>query len=91
MGSAKKLFKKVGKSVGIGGGQKAADTVAMAEIATGKTAKSMTEELSSTPEQRAEAARRRSRRSGRRGLMMAGRLGGGGGQAGEDKNTLGSA
>lgn len=47
--------------------------------------------VAATPEQRADAARRRARRSGRRGLMTAGRLGGGGGQAGADKNTLGSA
>lgn len=94
MGSAKKILKKVGKSVGIGGDQKAADTVAMAEIATGRTVKSMTDELSGaaaqvTAQKGAAAARKRRRGfGGQRSLLYASRLGG---QAGEDQNTLGSA
>ena len=95
MGSAKKMFKKVGKAVGIGGGQKAADTIGMAEIATGRTVKSMTDELSGAPEQVAAqkgaiAARKRRRGfGGQRGLLYASRLGGAG--RGEDQDTVGSA
>ena len=96
MGSAKKIFKKVGKAVGVGGGQKPADTVAMAEIATGTPVKTLADQLSAAPEQTkaqagaAAARKRRGGRVGQRGLLYASRLGGGGAGRGEDRTTLGA-
>jgi hypothetical protein len=96
MGSAKKMFKKAGKAVGIGGGQQADDTVAMAEIATGTSVKSLADQLSAAPEQTkaqagaAAAKKRRGGRVGQRGLLYASRLGGGGAGRGEDQTTLGA-
>lgn len=92
MGSAKKMFKKIGSAVS--GKSKDKGMFPVVEAMTGKTVKSMTDELSGTPEQMAAqkgavAARKRRRGfGGQRGLLYASRLGG---QAGEDKNTLGSA
>lgn len=94
MGAAKKVFTKVAKSAGIVKENKFAKAMvnAGAELEAGRDPTDKAPMVAvATPEQRAAAAKRRARRSGRRGLMMAGRLGGGGGQAGEDKNTLGSA
>jgi|DEB0MinimDraft_10_1074344.scaffolds.fasta_scaffold00388_12 hypothetical protein len=97
MGSAKKMIKKVGKAVGVGGGQKAADTVAMAEIATDTSVKSMTDELSAAQDQTkaqtgaAAARKKRGGRVGQRGLLYASRLGGRGGGRGDTQDTLGSA
>jgi hypothetical protein len=94
MGSAKKIMMKVATESGI---IKKVPKVlqplakAGAELEAGRDPTDKAA-MVGTPEQRADAARRRARRSGRRGLMTAGRLGGGGGgQAGEEKNTLGSA
>ena len=93
MGSAKKMFTKVVTESGlIKKVPKAVQPLAKAgaELEAGRDPTDKAP-MVGTPEQRAAAAKRRARRSGRRGLMTAGRLGGGGGQAGEDKNTLGSA
>jgi len=95
------VIKKVGGAIGIGP-KKKADTVAMAELATGKSVKSMTEEFSVSPqptEEQARAAAARNKRGvktgrrgiGQRGLLYASRLGGRGGGRGDTQDTLGSA
>jgi hypothetical protein len=90
------VVKKVGGAIGIGP-KKKADPIAMAEIATGKSVKSMTEELSVSPQQTeaqagaAAARKKRGGRVGQRGLLYASRLGGRGGGRGDTQDTLGSA
>ena len=85
------------KKITGGGGKKPADTVATAEIATGTSVKSMTEELSVSPQQTEEQAgaaaarKKRGGRVGQRGLLYASRLGGRGGARGDTQDTLGSA
>lgn len=99
MGSAGKIFTKIGTSAGIL--KKVPKIVqplvkAGAELEAGrdptdkaKTATALASERRVTRAERTEAAKRRARRAGRRGLMMAGRLGGGG-QEEETKTTLGA-
>jgi len=90
------VVKKVGGAIGIGP-KKKADPIAMAEIATGTSVKSLADQLSAAPEQTkaqvgaAAARKKRGGRVGQRGLLYASRLGGGGAGRGEDQNTLGSA
>ena len=78
-----------------GGGGKADNTVAMAELATGTPVKTLADQLSAAPEQTkaqagaAAARKRRGGRVGQRGLLYASRLGGGG--RNDTQDTLGSA
>jgi hypothetical protein len=99
MGSAGKIFTKIGTSAGI---LKKVPKIVQPLVKAGaaleagrdptdkaKTATALASERRVTRAERTEAAKRRARRAGRRGLMMAGRLGGGG-QEEEAKTTLGA-
>jgi len=92
------VVKKVGGAIGIGP-KKKADTVAMAELATGTTVKQLADQIAApaTPVQTAAQAgaaaarKKRGGRVGQRGLLYASRLGGRGGGRGDTQDTLGSA
>ena len=92
------VVKKVGGAIGIGP-KKKADTVAMAELATGTTVKQLADQIAApaTPVQTEEQARaaaarkKRGGRTGQRGLLYASRLGGRGGGRGDIQDTLGPA
>ncbi len=92
MGSAQKMFKKIGSAMGAGPNKKTPSKAVkdMAATASGTSAEEMAGKLTAQKAERAAAAKRRGRRMGRRGLMMAGRLGGGGGEQEETKTTLGA-
>jgi hypothetical protein len=94
MGSAKKMFTKLSSAVS--GKSKDKGMFPVVEAMTGRTVKSMTDELSAAPERTAAQAgaaaarKRRGGRTGQRGLLYASRLGGGGAGRGEDQTTLGA-